>query len=131
ERRALAEKRYPAIQTYQTWQEIVTDPSLDLIAVSTPVSTHYEIGLAALRAGKHLLVEKPMAMNVEECEGLMDEAAKRNLVLMVDHTFVYTPAVRKMRELVLGGSLGEIYYYDSVRVNLGLFQHDINVIWDL
>src|SRR6185437_14029873 len=85
----------------------------------------------ALRAGKHVLVEKPMAMNVDQCSSLIDEAAKQKLVLMVDHTFVYTSAVRKMRELVTDGSLGQIYYYDSVRINLGLFQHDVNVIWDL
>jgi predicted dehydrogenase len=131
ERLALVEKRYPGTRTFQSWQELVQDPSIDLVAVSTPVSTHFEMGMAALKAGKHLLVEKPMAMNVDECARLIDEANRRKLVLMVDHTFVYTSAVRKMRELVTDGSLGEIYYYDSVRVNLGLFQHDVNVIWDL
>ena len=131
ERLALVEKRYPGTKTFQGWQDLVQDPSIDLVAVSTPVSTHFEMGMAALQAGKHLLVEKPMAMNVEQCARLVDEAARRKLVLMVDHTFVYTPAVRKMHELVVDGSLGDIYYYDSVRINLGLFQHDVNVIWDL
>jgi len=131
ERLALAERRHPGIKTYQSWDDLVADPSLDLVAVSTPVSTHFDIGRAALRSGKHLLVEKPMASDEDQCAGLIDEAASRNLVLMVDHTFAYTPAVRKMRELVVDGSLGDIYYYDSVRINLGLFQHDVNVIWDL
>jgi predicted dehydrogenase len=130
-RTALVEKRYPGVKTYSEWRDLVSDPSIDLVAISTPVSTHFEMALAAIRAGKHVLVEKPMAMNVDECSVLIDEAAKRKLTLMVDHTFVYTPAVRKMRELVQDGSLGDIYYYDSVRVNLGLFQHDVNVIWDL
>ena len=131
ERLALVEKRYPGIKLFQGWQEMVDDPLIDMVAVSTPVLTHFAIGMAALRAGKHLLVEKPMAMNVDECARLIDEAARRKLVLMVDHTFVYTPAVRKMHDLVADGSLGDIYYYDSVRVNLGLFQRDINVVWDL
>ena len=87
--------------------------------------------MEALQAGKHVLVEKPMTADSDQALRLIDEAARRNLVLMVDHTFVYTGAVRKMRELINTGSLGEIYYYDSTRVNLGLFQHDVNVIWDL
>jgi predicted dehydrogenase len=131
ERLALVEKRYPGTRTFSAWRELVQDPAVDLVVVSTPVSTHFEMGLAALQAGKHLLVEKPMATNLDDCSRLIDEAARRRLVLMVDHTFVYTPAVRKMRQLVTDGSLGDIYYYDSVRVNLGLFQHDVNVIWDL
>src|SRR5882762_3960136 len=87
--------------------------------------------MQALRAGKHVLVEKPLASSSEQAVRLVDEAARRQLILSVDHTFVYTGAVRKMRELVANDSLGDIYYYDSVRVNLGLFQHDVNVIWDL
>src|SRR4029079_16775496 len=94
-------------------------------------SSHFELALTALRAGKHVLIEKPLAANVEQAMTLIDEAADRKLVLMVDHTFVYTDAVRKMRELIASGTLGQIYYYDAVRVNLGLFQHDVNVIWDL
>src|SRR5437899_11626392 len=99
-RTALVEKRYPGVKTYFEWQDLVADPAIDLVAISTPVSTHFEMALAAIRAGKHVLVEKPMAMDVDECSVLIDEAAKRKLTLMVDHTFVYTPAVRKMRELV-------------------------------
>ena len=124
-------KRYPGVKGVAAWRSLVEDPDIDLVAISTPVSTHFEIAVAALQAGKHVLVEKPMAMNVDQCSRLIDEAAKRRLVLMVDHTFVYTSAVRKMREMVNDGSLGDIYYYDSVRINLGLFQHDVNVIWDL
>jgi predicted dehydrogenase len=99
--------------------------------IATPVSSHYELALAALRAGKHVLVEKPLAAKSDQARRLIDEAAARKLVLLVDHTFVYTDAVRKIRELIASGQLGEIYYYDAVRVNLGLFQHDVNVIWDL
>ena len=131
DRLALVERRYPGVKALSSWRELVADPGVDLVAISTPVSTHFDIALAALEAGKHVLVEKPMAMHVDQCSRLIDEAAKRHLVLMVDHTFVYTPSVRKMHELVHDGSLGEIYYYDSVRINLGLFQHDVNVIWDL
>ncbi len=131
ERLALVEKRYPGTKGISTWQDLVKDTAVDLVAISTPVSTHFDMAMAALQAGKHVLVEKPMAMNVDQCSRLIDEAAKRKLLLMVDHTFVYTAAVRKMRELVTDGSLGQIYYYDSVRINLGLFQHDVNVIWDL
>jgi predicted dehydrogenase len=131
DRLALLKNRYPAIETTQNVRELIEDPSIDAVAIATPVSTHYELALRALQHGKHVLVEKPLASNTEQVQHLMDAAQKRNLVLMVDHTFVYTGAVRKIRELVESGSLGEIYYYDSVRVNLGLFQHDVNVLWDL
>lgn len=123
--------RYPTIQITSNYRELIDDPSIDAVAVATPVSTHYELALRALQAGKHVLVEKPLASDTDQVQHLMDVARKRNLVLMVDHTFVYTGAVRKIRELVESGGLGEIYYYDSVRVNLGLFQHDVNVLWDL
>jgi predicted dehydrogenase len=131
ERVALAQKRFPGIRGCVDAEDLIGDPAVDLVAISTPVSSHFPLAMRALQGGKHVLVEKPMAMNTDECARLLDEAARRNLVLMVDHTFVYTSAVRKMQELVADGSLGDIYYYDSVRVNLGLFQHDINVIWDL
>ncbi|MFN6537281.1 MAG: Gfo/Idh/MocA family protein [Nostoc sp. EkiNYC01] len=123
--------RYPAIQITQDCQDIFTDPKIDAVAIATPVSTHFELALAALQAGKHVLVEKPMTTTSEQAIRLIEEAEKRNLVLMVDHTFVYTGAVRKMHDLIATNSLGDIYYYDSVRVNLGLFQHDVNVVWDL
>ena len=131
ERLAILNNRYPRIRTTQDARELIEDPSIDAIAIATPVSTHYELASRALREGKHVLVEKPLAASTDEVQHLIDLAQKHKRVLMVDHTFVYTGAVRKIRELVAAGNLGEIYYYDSVRVNLGLFQHDVNVLWDL
>ncbi|OKH53121.1 oxidoreductase [Calothrix sp. HK-06] len=128
---AKVQARYPKINLTTDCRDIFTDPNIDAVAIATPVSTHFDLALAALQAGKHVLVEKPMTVSSEQAMRLIDEAKKRNLVLMVDHTFVYTSAVRKMRDLVVTKTLGDIYYYDSVRVNLGLFQHDVNVIWDL
>jgi predicted dehydrogenase len=107
------------------------DSRIDAIAIATPVHTHYELGLAALEAGKHVLIEKPLAQTSEEARDLIEEAVRRNLVLLVDHTFLYTPAVRKIRQLIGDGVLGDIYYYNGVRASLGLFQNDVNVIWDL
>ncbi|NUR56101.1 MAG: Gfo/Idh/MocA family oxidoreductase [Acidobacteria bacterium] len=130
QRLADATQRYPGVKTTTRVREVLTNPRVDAVVIATPVSTHYELALEALRAGKHVLVEKPMAMNSAHARHLMEEAARRNLVLAVDHTFVYTGAVRKIREL-MASDVGDIYYYDSVRVNLGLFQHDVNVIWDL
>lgn len=131
ERLALARGRYPAVETTTDYRDLIKHPDIDAIAIATPVSTHADLAVEALSAGKHVLVEKPMAATVEECARMVDEAARRDLTLMVDHTFVYTGAVRKIKELVDDGELGDTYYYDSVRVNLGLFQHDVNVIWDL
>ncbi|MFS0515828.1 Gfo/Idh/MocA family protein [Nostoc sp. UIC 10607] len=128
---AKVQARYPTIQVTQDCRDIFTDPQIDAVAIVTPVSTHFDLALAALQAGKHVLVEKPMTTTSEQAMRLIEEAEKRNLVLMVDHTFVYTGAVRKMHDLVVTNVIGDIYYYDSVRVNLGLFQHDVNVIWDL
>jgi len=126
-----AKARYPNIQVTTNYQDLLADPGIDAIAVATPVSTHFDLALAALQAGKHVLLEKPMTSSSKQALRLIEEAKQRNLVLMVDHTFVYTGAVRKMHDLVATGALGSIYYYDSVRVNLGLFQHDVNVLWDL
>jgi predicted dehydrogenase len=131
DRLALVGSRYPTIRTTQNFRELIEDPTIDAVAIATPVSTHYELALRALQEGKHVLVEKPMASDTDQVQRLIELAQKQNLVLMVDHTFVYTGAVRKIRDLVDSGGLGEIYYYDSVRVNLGLFQHDVNVLWDL
>jgi predicted dehydrogenase len=128
---AEAARRHPGIAAIADHRELLRYPGVDAIVVATPVSTHYELGLATLRAGKHLLLEKPMAETSEQGQHLLDEALRQRLVLMVDHTFVYAAAVRKIRELVSDGQLGDIYYYDSTRVNLGLFQRDTNVIWDL
>jgi predicted dehydrogenase len=131
DRLALVERRYPGVQTTTSTEDLLANPAVDAVAISTPVSTHFELGMQALRAGKHVLLEKPMTTTSEESMALIEEAERRGLVLMVDHTFVYTGAVRKIRDLVGSGRLGEPYYYDSVRVNLGLFQHDVDVIWDL
>ncbi|PZV11949.1 MAG: oxidoreductase [Pseudanabaena sp.] len=128
---AKAKARYPAIQITTDCNDIFNDSEIDAVAIATPVSTHFKLALAALKAGKHVMVEKPMTTTSEESIELIAEAKRQKLVLMVDYTFVYTGAVRKMAELVLTNQLGAIYYYDSVRVNLGLFQHDVNVIWDL
>jgi predicted dehydrogenase len=128
---AKVQARYPSIQVTTDCQDILADTKIDAVAIATPVSTHFDLALAALKAGKHVLVEKPMTVTSEQALRLIEEAERRNLVLMVDHTFVYTGAVRKMRDLVANDGLGDIYYYDSVRVNLGLFQHDVNVLWDL
>lgn len=128
---ARASKRYPGINLTPNAGNLINSPQIDAVAIATPVSTHYQIALAALQAGKHVLVEKPMTATAQEAEHLIEEAAKRNLVLMVDHTFVYTGAVRKIGELVHSGDLGDLLYYDSTRINLGLFQRDVNVIWDL
>jgi predicted dehydrogenase len=128
---AKVQARYPTIQVTTNCQDIFSDSKIDAVAIATPVSTHFDLALAALQAGKHVLVEKPITVTTEQALRLIDEAERRNLVLMVDHTFVYTGAVRKMAELISNKGLGDIYYYDSVRVNLGLFQHDVNVLWDL
>ena len=131
ERLAPLQKLYPGIKTCNQPADMINDPQIDSVVIATPVSSHFELALAALKAGKHVLVEKPLAANSDHARQLIDEAAARKLVLLVDHTFVYTDAVRKIRELIAAGHLGDIYYYDAVRVNLGLFQHDVNVIWDL
>ena len=123
--------RYPAVETTAQFENVLSNPAIDAVVVATSVRTHYEFARQALEHGKHVLVEKPLTASVSEAESLLDLAAKRNLRLMVDHTFVYTGAVRKMKELVEGGALGDLYYLDSVRINLGLFQRDVNVLWDL
>jgi predicted dehydrogenase len=131
ERLSHVASRYPAAKVSTDYRDLLADPSVDAVAIATPVSSHFDLAMAALRAGKHVLVEKPMTATSEQSLILIEEAETRGLILMVDHTFVYTNAVAKIRELTQGGDLGEIYYYDSVRINLGLFQHDVNVLWDL
>jgi predicted dehydrogenase len=111
--------------------DIFTDAAVDAVVLATPVSTHYPLAKRALECGKHVFVEKPMTGSVAEAEELVALAQKHGRVLMVDHTFIYTGAVRKMKEIVAAGNVGDIYYFDSVRVNLGLFQHDTDVLWDL
>jgi predicted dehydrogenase len=131
ERLSTLGKLYPGLKTCSDSSALINDPQIDAVVIATPVNSHFELAMAALKAGKHVLVEKPLAARADQACKLVDEAAARNLVLLVDHTFVYTDAVRKIRELISSGKLGEIYYYDAVRVNLGLFQHDVSVIWDL
>ncbi len=131
ERLAWVGGRFPTVATTREYRDLLNDPAIDAVIVATPVSSHFDLALAALQAGKHVMVEKPFVATLAQADRLLDEAEKRDLTIMVDHTFVYTPAVRKIRSLIDSGELGEIYYYDSVRVNLGLFQHDVNVLWDL
>lgn len=124
-------RRYPAAQTATDYHRLLADPELDAVVIATPVSTHFNFAKDALRAGKHVLIEKPFTANVAEAEELIELAEREGLTLMVDHTFIYTGAVRKVKEMVQSGELGELLYFDSVRINLGLFQRDINVVWDL
>ncbi len=131
QRLSLAQSRYPAIEAHANYRALLDNPALDAVAIATPVSTHYQIAMEALQAGKHVFIEKPLAETAEQAQRLTEEASQRGLVLQVDHTFVYTGAVRKIRELADAGELGELYYYDSVRINLGLFQPDVSVLWDL
>ena len=124
-------RRYPAAQTTRDYRKLLADPELDAVAVVTPVATHFQIAKEALSAGKHVLVEKPLTATAREAEELIELAAQNQRTLMVDHTFVYTGAVRKMKEILASDELGDLLYFDSVRINLGLFQRDINVLWDL
>src|SRR5262249_56942822 len=131
DRRALAKKRYPFIAVTDDPQLILDDPEVQAVVIATSVSSHYFLARQALERGKHVLIEKPMTRTTAEGEELLELALRKGLVLMVDHTFIYTGAVRKMKEIMDVGELGEPYYLDSVRVNLGLFQSDIDVLWDL
>jgi predicted dehydrogenase len=129
-RRAAARAMYPAVDTAENMTGVLAS-SVQAVAIATPLSSHYELARAALEAGLHVLVEKPLAMNSTQCDELVALARKQRLTLMVDHTFLYTSAVQKIREYVEDGTLGSILYFDSVRVNLGRFQRDANVLWDL
>ncbi|HET7343854.1 MAG TPA: Gfo/Idh/MocA family oxidoreductase [Methylomirabilota bacterium] len=131
DRRETVAARHPGVRLFEDPAELIALSDLDAVVVATPVATHYELGLAALKAGKDVLIEKPLASTAAEAEMLADVAQRERRVLMVDHTYVYAGAVRKIAELVNGGELGEIRYYDSLRINLGLFQNDVSVIWDL
>jgi predicted dehydrogenase len=129
--RKRVQKAYPHIKVTATSAEVMSSTAIDAVAVVTPVWTHYELTKAALENGKHVFVEKPFTSSAAQAEELINLAERKNLQIMVDHTFLFTGAVKKICQLVHSGELGEIYYYDSTRVNLGLFQHDVNVIWDL
>jgi predicted dehydrogenase len=127
----LVKRRFPAVGVTTHYRELLDDPNTDAIAIATPVHTHYEIALEALRAGKHVWLEKPMTETSVQARRLVEEAERQKRVLLVDHTFLYTGSVMKMSELIHSGEVGRIYYYDSTRVNLGLFQRDVSVISDL
>ena len=124
-------RRYPGTQTTTDYKSLMADPELDAVAIATPVWTHFNFAKDALEAGKHVLVEKPLTASVAEAEQLIELAERSGLTLMVDHTFVYNGAVRKIKEIVQSGELGDLLYFDATRINLGLFQDDINVVWDL
>jgi predicted dehydrogenase len=128
---ARVRKTYPGVKTCTDPAEILNSPTIDAVAVITPVWTHYDLAKKALLNGKHVFVEKPFTATSEQAEELIEIAARRKLTIMVDHTFLFTGAVKKIRELTETGVLGDLYYYDSLRINLGLFQHDVSVIWDL
>ncbi len=126
-----AQRAYPFATVTTDANMVTSSPEVDAVAVITPVWTHFELAKAALENGKHVFVEKPFTANTAQAERLIDLAASKNLRIMVDHTFLFTGAVKKIRQLIDEGALGKLYYYDATRVNLGLFQHDVNVIWDL
>jgi len=126
-----AEQNYPGVRMIQDSNELLKDPELDVIAIVTPVSSHFEIAKAALSNGKHIFIEKPFTASVSQAEQLIELAEFKHLKIMVDHTFLFTGAVKKIKELIDDGVLGDLYYFDSIRVNLGLFQKDVNVVWDL
>lgn len=129
--RRRAQKSYPNIPVTADPSELIASTKIDAIAIISPARTHYELAKAALNNGKHVFVEKPFTSTAAQGEELVELARRRNLRIMVDHTFLFTGAVRKIGELVQEGLLGNLYYYDSTRVNLGNFQHDVNVVWDL
>jgi len=129
--RKRVQKAHPNAKVTAEASEIFTSTEIDAVAVVTPVWTHYELAKAALENGKHVFVEKPFTSNSAQAEELINLAEKKKLKIMVDHTFLFTGAVKKISQLVDDGALGKLYYYDSTRVNLGLFQHDVNVVWDL
>ena len=131
EQLSLVGRRFPSVKRTLDYREILADPKIDIVAIATPVRSHFDLGMEALAAGKHVLIEKPIADSSERAKRLIDEGARRGKMLFVDHTFLFTGAVRKIGELVSSNRLGTLYYYDLERVNLGLFQHDVNVIWDL
>ena len=124
-------KDFPNVELTKNPDDILGNPDIDAVAIATPVCSHFNLAREALMNGKHVLIEKPMTKTVVQAEELIALAQQKDLTLMVDHTFLYTGAVQKMKKIIDSNELGDIYYFDSVRVNLGLFQHDVNVVWDL
>jgi len=131
ERLNIVQKTYPSVEISTNVNDAFSRTDIDVVIIATPVFTHFEFAKKALEAGKHVLIEKPMTSSVAEAETLMELAAKKRKKLMVDHTFLYTSAVQKMKDLVVKGDIGKVNYFDSTRINLGLFQPDVNVLWDL
>jgi predicted dehydrogenase len=131
ERLSLATSCYPAARLTTSYDELLCDRSIDAVVIATPARLHFEIAMAALQRGKHVLVEKPMTRSVDEASRLADEGRRRNLALLVNHTFLFTPAVRKLQEMIATGILGDLRYFDSIRANRGLFREDVNVFWDV
>jgi len=128
---AKARSRYPSLQVTTNADDVLTDPQVDAVAIVTPLAYHFPLAKKALENGKHVFVEKPFTRNSSEAEELIDLADRKKLQIMVDHTFLFNPAVRKIHQLIKNDTLGTLYYYDSTRVNLGMFQDDSNVVWDL
>jgi predicted dehydrogenase len=126
-----AKMLYSDVDIIDNPNNIFSDESIDIVAIVTPVSTHYDLAIKTLNSGKHVFIEKPMVETVAQADDLIRISREKNLVGVVDHTFLFTGAVKKIKEIVDSGEIGDITYFDSVRVNLGLFQHDVNVIWDL
>jgi predicted dehydrogenase len=126
-----ARQAYPSVRVTGDSREVITATDVDAVAIVTPVWTHFDLAKAALENGKHVFVEKPFTATAAQAEELIDLADRKHLQIMVDHTFLFTGAVKHIRRMIDEGTLGSLYYYDSTRVNLGLFQHDINVVWDL
>lgn len=131
DRLEVAGRNLPNVNLSKDFNDLVADDKIDAILIATPVRQHYDLAATALRAGKHVLLAKPMTETAEQAQDLIDLARGNNRVLLIDHTFLFSGAVQKMREIVLSGEIGEIYYYDSIRINLGLFQKDVNAVWDL
>lgn len=131
ERLGDALRGYPGVEPVREFSQLLSRADIDAVAIATPVETHSPMGLAALRAGKHVLVEKPLASSVCDAERLVATAKEVGRVLMVDHTFIYSGPVQKIKQIVDSGEIGDLYFIDSVRINLGMFQHDVNVVWDL
>jgi predicted dehydrogenase len=128
---ALARSNFPQLEVTTQPDKLIKASDIDLVVIATPVSTHFELAMKALENGKHIWIEKPIASSSQEAIKIANKAQQKNLVVMVDHTYLFTGAVRRIKDMLTEGQLGQLYYYDSVRVNLGLFQHDVNVMWDL
>lgn len=131
EKLAKAKGLYPFLNTISDVQDVFNDPKIDAVCIATPVFTHYELAKKALLADKHVLIEKPMASSIRETDEILEIAAKKNLVVMVDHTYIYHPAVEKIKKLIETDTIGKFKYFDSTRINLGIIQSDVNVLWDL